>query len=91
MTHPWFFPHDQSPLFHAEPTTEDARLACRLLERMQRDPTLRHERICIEVQNRVVILDGTVSTAEVSAEAHALAWRTPGVHDVSNRLRRQDG
>jgi osmotically-inducible protein OsmY len=91
MTHPWFFPHDLPPLFYAEPTTEDARLACQLLERMQRHPLLRHERICIEVQNRVVILDGTVGTADISAEAGALAWRTPGVHDVNNRLRRLDG
>ncbi|WP_428842215.1 hypothetical protein [Micromonospora noduli] len=30
---------------------------------MQRDPRLRHERICIEVQNRVVILEGVVTTA----------------------------
>ncbi|WBB55591.1 BON domain-containing protein [Verrucosispora sp. WMMD573] len=87
MTHPWFFPHDLPPLFNAEPTDEDTRLACQLLTSMQQDSRLRHERICIEVQNRVVVLDGTVSTAEVSAEAHALAWRTPGVHDVSNRLR----
>lgn len=88
MTYPWFFPEDLPPLFHAQPTTEDARLACRLLERLQRNPLLRYERIRIEVQNRVAILDGTVTTAELSAEAHTLAWRTPGVHDVSNRLRR---
>ncbi|MBQ1050622.1 BON domain-containing protein [Micromonospora sp. C51] len=87
MTHPWFFPHDLPPLFYAEPTSEDTRLACQLLASMQQDSRLRQERICIEVQNRVVVLDGTVSTAETSAEAHALAWRTPGVHDVSNRLR----
>ncbi|MEG3636642.1 BON domain-containing protein [Micromonospora palythoicola] len=91
MTHPWFFPHDMPPLFYAEPTTADTRLACRLLTRMQQDPRLRHERICIEVQNRVVVLEGTVSTAGLSAEAHALAWLTPGVHDVSNRLRHLDG
>ncbi|MEV2242774.1 BON domain-containing protein [Micromonospora sp. NPDC049891] len=91
MNHPWFFPHDPPPLIYAEPTTEDTRLACRLLENMQRDPRLRYERICIEVQNRVVVLDGTVSAAELSNEAHALAWRTPGVHDVSNRLRHLDG
>ena len=91
MIHPWFFPHDLPALFHAKPTTEDARLACRLLERMHRDPRLRRERICIEVQNRVVILDGTVRTAELGAAAGALAWRTPGVYDVSNRLRRLNG
>ncbi|MFI5490089.1 MULTISPECIES: BON domain-containing protein [Micromonospora] len=87
MTYPWFFPHEFPSLFETRPTSEDARLACRLLDRMQRDPLLRHERICIEVQNRVVILDGVVSSAEVSAAAHDRAWSTPGVHDVNNRLR----
>nr|WP_269440741.1 BON domain-containing protein [Micromonospora tarapacensis] len=66
-------------------------MACGLLERMQRDPLLRHERICIEVQNRVVILDGVASSAEVSAQAHTVAWGTPEVHDVNNRLRVLDG
>ncbi|NHW87968.1 BON domain-containing protein, partial [Escherichia coli] len=66
MAHPWFFSHDLPPLFHADPTVGDTRLACRLLTTMQQDPRLRHERICIEVQNRVVVLEGTVSTAEVS-------------------------
>ncbi|MDG4833058.1 BON domain-containing protein [Solwaraspora sp. WMMD1047] len=91
MTNPWFFPHDLPALFHAEPTSEDGRLACQLAERMQRHPSLRRERICIEVQNRVVILDGPVSSAELSAEARAVAWHTPGVHDVSNRLRQLPG
>ncbi|MGN9779406.1 BON domain-containing protein [Micromonospora sp. H33] len=90
MIHPWFFPEDLPSLFHVSPTSEDARLACRLLERMQRDPLLRHERICIEVQNQVVILDGHVSSADVKAHAHTLAWGAPDVHDVSNRLRPPD-
>ncbi|MFF5182103.1 BON domain-containing protein [Micromonospora sp. NPDC000316] len=84
---PWFFPDDPPPLFQTGPTSDDARLACQLLERMQRDPRLRHERICIEVQNRVAILEGVITSADVSTEAHALAWCTPGVHDVNNRLR----
>lgn len=90
MTDPWFFPDDLPPSGTAESTCEDTRLACRLLERMCRDPLLRHEHICVEVQNRVVILEGVVSSVGASAEAHAQAWRTPGVHDVNNRLRRLD-
>ncbi|WFF00245.1 BON domain-containing protein [Micromonospora sp. WMMD964] len=84
---PWFVPDDPPSLFQTGPTSADARLACQLLERMQRDLRLRHEHICIEVQNRVVILEGTVTSADVSAEAQARAWSIPGVHDVNNRLR----
>ncbi|SCL14304.1 BON domain-containing protein [Micromonospora nigra] len=90
MSYPWF-PYDLSSAFQTGPTCEDAQLACRLLERMQRDPLLRHERICIEVQNRVVILEGSASDADVIARAHALAWGSPGVHDVNNRLRHHQG
>ncbi|MDG4811101.1 BON domain-containing protein [Micromonospora sp. WMMD1120] len=84
---PWFLPDDFFSSVPVQPPCDDARLAYRLLEIMQRDPQLRYERICIEVQNRVVILDGVVTCAELSAHAHALAWSTPGVHDVNNRLR----
>ncbi|MEU4778773.1 BON domain-containing protein [Micromonospora sp. NPDC023633] len=86
MTHPWLFPDGRPSLFHAEPTSADVRLACRLLDRMQRDPLLRRERICIEVQNRVVILEGTVSEPDLKVRAHTLAWAIPDVHDVNNRL-----
>ncbi|MEU8045588.1 BON domain-containing protein [Micromonospora echinofusca] len=86
MTYPWLFPDGLPSQFRAEPTSADARLACRLLDRMQRDPLLRHERICIEVQNRVAILEGAVGEPDLKARAHALAWSTPGVHDVNNRL-----
>ncbi|WP_430495969.1 BON domain-containing protein [Micromonospora trifolii] len=87
---PWFFPDGSPSLFQTGPASDDARLACQLLERMQRAPRLRHERICIEVQNRVVILEGMVTCADVSAAAQARAWSTPGVHDVNNRLRPLD-
>ncbi|RZT79654.1 BON domain-containing protein [Micromonospora violae] len=83
---PWFLPDDPPPLFPTAPASIDARLALRLLELMQRDPQLRHERICIEVQNGVVILQGTVTCTDVSREANARAWSIPGVHDVNNRL-----
>ncbi|MBQ1074937.1 BON domain-containing protein [Micromonospora sp. C31] len=86
MTYPWLFPGGLPSLFHAVPTSPDARLACHLFERMQRDPLLRAERICIEVQNRVVILEGAVSEPALKVRAHTLAWATPEVHDVNNRL-----
>ncbi|RKN47663.1 BON domain-containing protein [Micromonospora endolithica] len=90
MTYPWFFPDDLPSLFPSTPVSEDTRLACRLLEQMQREPLLRHERICIEVQDRVVILEGSVSSAGVRAHAHALVWGRAEVRDVSNRLRLRD-
>ncbi|MFI7604261.1 BON domain-containing protein [Micromonospora sp. NPDC049366] len=83
---PWFLPYQPPSAFRSEPACADARLACRLLDRMLRDPLLRHEHICIEVQNRVVVLEGVTSSVEVRAHAHECAWDTPGVHDVNNRL-----
>lgn len=91
MTHPWFFPEDLPSLFPDLSVSDDVRLACRLLERMQRDPLLRHERICVEVQNRVVILEGPVSSADVVARARVLVSAASGVHDVNVRLRPPQG
>ncbi|WP_431879460.1 BON domain-containing protein [Micromonospora marina] len=86
MTYPWFFPEGLPPLFHEGPVTDDTRLACHVVEQMSRDPLLRHERICVEAQNRVVILEGRVGSAEALARARALAWAVSGVHDVNVRV-----
>jgi osmotically-inducible protein OsmY len=42
--------------------------------------------IHVEVQNRVVILQGAVRSAPVRHLAHHLTWNTTGVFDVSNQL-----
>ncbi|WBC16681.1 BON domain-containing protein [Micromonospora sp. WMMA1998] len=86
MTYPWFFPEGMPSLFHDGPAANDTRLACRVVEQMSRDPLLRHERICVEAQNRVVILEGRVGSADAAARARALAWAVPGVHDVNVRV-----
>ncbi|MEV0001675.1 BON domain-containing protein [Micromonospora sp. NPDC050980] len=86
MTHPWFFPEGLPSLFDDGPAANDTRLACRVVDQMHRDPLLRRERICVEAQNRVVILEGRVRSADVLAHARALAWAVPGVHDVNIRL-----
>ncbi|MFI7577813.1 BON domain-containing protein [Micromonospora sp. NPDC049497] len=69
------------------PGSADTRLLCAVVARMQRDPRVRAERICIEVQNRVVILAGVVTAPDIVPLAGGHAWGTPGVHDVSNQLR----
>ncbi|MFC0005538.1 BON domain-containing protein [Micromonospora siamensis] len=86
MTYPWSFPEGQPSLFDDGPAAIDTRLACRVVEQMQRDPLLRRERICVEVQNRVVIMEGRVGSVDVLAVARLLAWAVPGVHDVNVRL-----
>ncbi|TNH28651.1 BON domain-containing protein [Micromonospora orduensis] len=91
MTYPWFFPDDSPPRYQTVFGSDDTRLAWQLLDRMHQNPLLRRESICIEVQNHVVILEGSVSRAEAVVEASRLAWDTRGVYDVNNRLRRLDG
>ncbi|MEV5819692.1 BON domain-containing protein [Micromonospora haikouensis] len=86
MTYPWFFPEGLPPLFHDGPVASDTSLACRVVEQLQRDPVLRHERICVEAQHRVIILEGRASSADVLDRARVLVWAVPGVHDVNVRL-----
>ncbi|ATO13659.1 transporter [Micromonospora sp. WMMA2032] len=86
MTYPWFFPEGLPSAFHDGPAANDTRLACQVVEQMNRDPLLRHERICVEAQNRVVILEGRVGSAEALARARALAWAVSGVQDVNVRV-----
>lgn len=79
----------QFPLFHDYPSamSPDTRLLCVVVTRLQQDPLVRAEHLCVEVQNAVVILTGLVTSPAVAAAATDHAWRTPGVHDVSNQLR----
>jgi hypothetical protein len=43
-------------------------------------------RVVVEVQNGVVILEGLVATRALRDLLHRLVWRVPGVADVCNRL-----
>jgi hypothetical protein len=65
----------------------DLQLTARVITRLLGDPRLEHERITIEVQNRVVTLLGTVSSLYARVTAADLARSTPGVTDICNRLR----
>jgi osmotically-inducible protein OsmY len=67
----------------------DAELAQLVAERFVGDPELTRGHVRITVQNRVVILQGYVYTPEARLAAARLAWSTPGVFDVCNRLARR--
>ncbi|MET7752186.1 BON domain-containing protein [Micromonospora sp. NPDC005367] len=69
------------------PASDDVRLAALVAQRLGIDWTTRHQQIEVTVQNRVVILSGTVANPEVRRVAGELAWDVPGVLDVCNTLR----
>jgi osmotically-inducible protein OsmY len=69
------------------PTLEpDLRIAFEVVERLRAVRRLHGQRISVQVQNRVVILEGSVLTANQRILAAAHCWRTPGVFDVCNGL-----
>jgi hypothetical protein len=59
--------------------------------RLCRDLRTCDQDITVQVQNRVVILTGTVDSAGTVAVASDHAWQTPGISDVCNRLHVADG
>ena len=63
----------------------DQELAHRVAERILADPVIHGGQVEISVQNRVVILEGSIDSAARVA-AGRQAWAAPGVHDVCNRL-----
>jgi osmotically-inducible protein OsmY len=64
----------------------DAALVDRVAERLVTEAVIRGRLVRVMVQNSVVILQGSVDSAEVKAAAGRLAWETPGVFDVCNML-----
>jgi osmotically-inducible protein OsmY len=64
----------------------DAALVDRVAERLVSGGEIRGRLVRVMVQNSVVILDGTVDSADIKAAAGRLAWATPGVFDVCNML-----
>ncbi len=63
----------------------DVRLAFRVAERLPADA--RSRRVTVEVQNRVVLLTGTVDTRATKEALGELARSIGGVADVCNALR----
>ncbi len=68
------------------PTEADEDLATRVAARLRADLSPVGHHIVVEVQNRVVMLEGGVPDPAMRTQAHQIVWRTPGVLDVSNRL-----
>ena len=64
----------------------DQALVDRVAERLVAETEIRGRLVRVMVQNGVVILEGSVDTADVKAAAGRLAWATPGVFDVCNML-----
>jgi osmotically-inducible protein OsmY len=78
---PWWPPPSDDP----EPGS-DLHLALAVIDRLRAVRRLRRQQITVQAQNKVVILEGTVSSAELRTLAGARAWQTPDVYDVCNRL-----
>nr|WP_245730635.1 BON domain-containing protein [Micromonospora pallida] len=87
---PWPPPDENPGPFESSPTPptdDEIRIAAGVARRLDGNQLTRRQRITVEVQNRVVILDGTVDTPDVRLTAGELAWGMPGVADVCNALR----
>ena len=56
---------------------------------LEKDPLLHAETIGVHTRDRIVILDGTVHSAEQKRMALYDCWYVPGVHDVRDRLQIQ--
>lgn len=80
------FPPDDGFGRPGRPSPDDL-LALAVLNQLSEDGGLAGAEIIVEVQNRVVILDGVVSTPGMRRAAVEAVWRTPGIFDVSNRIR----
>lgn len=85
-------PFADDPLFYRPTEPErpsadpDKRLACLVSQRLARVVPEQTRRVKVEVQNRVVLLDGPVDSAATAAAVGGLAWDVPGVVDVRNSL-----
>lgn len=80
------FPHSRPFLRPAPPQQADENLALLVAERLRGHLVGPGYRIVVEVQNRVVILEGVVATDAFRTRAHHLVWQTAGVADVCNQL-----
>jgi len=65
----------------------DPELKTLLVQRLNENPLTMEERIKVVVKRSAVILSGSISTRIAKRAAGDDAWDTPGVADVSNRLR----
>jgi len=64
----------------------DTRIARLLGQRLFREQGESNRRVIVSVQNRVVVLNGSVPSPSVARRVGQLAWETPDVYDVCNCL-----
>ena len=64
----------------------DQRLARMVTQRLHNDPWTCLRLVKVQVQNRVVILEGRLDSARARWAAVEHAWQTPGVFDVCDVL-----
>jgi osmotically-inducible protein OsmY len=86
---PWPYGKDGLSRWWSGPApgeSSDQRLARLVTQRLRDDPWTRRQRVRVEVQNRVVILEGHVDSARARWAAVDHAWQTPGVYDVCDVL-----
>lgn len=69
----------------------DVRLTYQVADQLLADPRIGRQPITVEVQNRVVLLSGTVDCAEAKQAAGDTARRISDVYDVQNGLRVHPG
>ena len=65
----------------------DVRLTYAVADRLLSDSRIRHQRVTVEVQNRVVLLGGTVDSRSAGKATVEAARGVAGVVDVCNGLR----
>jgi hypothetical protein len=68
------------------PLPADEALAMHVADWLRGDLDGPGNRVVVEVQNGVVMLEGIVATRALRNLMHRLVWRVPGVVDVCNRL-----
>lgn len=65
----------------------DVRLTYRVAEALLNDARTRHQRVTVEVQNRVVLLGGVVDERSVKVVVRDIARAVPGVTDTCDAIR----
>lgn len=92
MIFPGHYPEDglarwwRHPAGQGRQESNDQRLARLVLERLHNDPWTCLRNVKVQVQNRVVILEGRLDSARARWVAVDHAWQTPGVFDVCDML-----
>jgi hypothetical protein len=87
----WPLPDDGSSSqgWRRQPATDDpdVRLTRQVADALLSDGRTRHQSITVEVQNRVVLLTGTVDTASARQAARYITRDVHGVADICDSLR----